>query len=203
MKGIKLLVSIVPRGKGEEISRICRENGLTFSMISPAYGAAGTHFMDYLGLTNPEKDCVFSVVRAEFAHEILSIIHDQFHMAEPNTGIIMTVPITGVSGPRALRYISGNYPPSGKEGRPQKTGPVSHGSAGSAAEGAAGSAATGAAKGPATDETAEGAAETESTAESTATEETVEGTATEDPAEGAVEGAVEGAAKGAAEKETI
>lgn len=111
MKGIKLLITIVPRGKGEEVARLCRENGLTFSMISPAYGAAGTHFIDYLGLNNPEKDCVLSVVRTEFSHEMLTLIHTHFRLDEPNTGIALTVPITGVSGPRAMRYISGVYPP--------------------------------------------------------------------------------------------
>lgn len=111
MYGLKLLIAIVPRGKGEDVAALCRENGLTFSMISPAYGAAGTHFMDYLGLSNTEKDCVLSVVRAEFSHEMLSWVHSAMRMDEANTGIAMTIPITGVSGPRALRWISGIYPP--------------------------------------------------------------------------------------------
>lgn len=111
MYGLKLLIAIVPRGKGEDVAALCRENGLTFSMISPAYGAAGTHFMDYLGLSNTEKDCVLSVVRAEFSHEMLNRVHSAMRMDEANTGIAMTIPITGVSGPRALRWISGIYPP--------------------------------------------------------------------------------------------
>ncbi|WP_207302951.1 P-II family nitrogen regulator [Bacilliculturomica massiliensis] len=111
MQGIKLLIVILPRGKGEEAAKLCRENGLTFSMISPAYGAAGTHFMDYLGLSDSEKDCVFTVVRSEFSHEMLTRIHRYFRMNEPNTGIAISLSITGVSGPRALRYISGIYPP--------------------------------------------------------------------------------------------
>lgn len=120
MKGIKLLITIVPRGKGEEASLLCREKGITFSMISPAYGAAGTHFMDYLGLTNPEKDCVLSVVQAEFSHPTLSLIHSHFRMDEPNSGIALTISITGVSGPRALRYISGIYPPPASSSVPPK-----------------------------------------------------------------------------------
>ena len=130
MQGIKLLIIIVPRGKGEEAAKLCRQNGLTFSLISPAYGAAGTHFIDYLGLSDPEKDCVFSVVRSEFSHEMLTLIHRHFRMDEPNTGIAMSLSVTGVSGPRALRYISGIYPPPAHaEGAQEAAGPVSPSSA--------------------------------------------------------------------------
>ena len=111
MNGIKLLITIVPRGLGEEVVELCRKSGITFSLIAPGKGAAGSHFIDLFGLSNPEKDCVFSVVQAPFCHDMMERLNGAFRMNEPNTGICLSIPIAGVSGPRALRYISGIYPP--------------------------------------------------------------------------------------------
>lgn len=114
MKGIDALISIVPRGRGDEVAHLCRQNGLTFTMTAPAYGAAGTHFLDYLGLNSLERDFVLSVSQGQFTHEMLNRLYDHFHMDAPNTGIAMSIPITGVSGPKALRYLAGYYPPPGE-----------------------------------------------------------------------------------------
>lgn len=109
MKRIKLLVVIVNRGIGNEVVTILRESGVTYNMISPAYCASGSAIMDYLGLSDLARDLVFSVVTEDKTDGVLKKILYKFDLDEPGNGFMFTIPITGVSGPLALRYISGIY----------------------------------------------------------------------------------------------
>ncbi len=107
MKRIKLLVAIVDRGLGNEVVGILRDSGVTYNMIAPAYCAAGSEIMDILGLTNPERDMIISVVTEEKTAGVLNKLVYKLDLDEPGNGFAFTIPITGVSGPLALRYISG------------------------------------------------------------------------------------------------
>ncbi|HML36473.1 MAG TPA: hypothetical protein PKA19_03470 [Bacillota bacterium] len=107
IKRIKLLIVIVDRGYGDEVAATLRENEVTFNFISPAYCAAGSQLMDYLGLTDLERDLVFSIVSEHIAHDVLNKILYKFNLDKPSKGIAFTIPICGVSGPLALRYMVG------------------------------------------------------------------------------------------------
>lgn len=109
VKRIKLLVAFVDRGKGDDVIEILRESGVTYNMVSPAYCAAGSDIMDYLGLTNPERDMIFSVVTEDKVGRVLNKLLYKLNFDVPGNGFAFTIPITGVSGPLALRYISGDY----------------------------------------------------------------------------------------------
>ena len=107
IKRIKLLVAIVDRGKGDDVVEILRESGVTYNMISPAFCASGSDIIDYLGLSNPERDLILSVVTEDSVGRILNKLLYKMDLDEPGNGLAFTIPISGVSGPLALRYISG------------------------------------------------------------------------------------------------
>lgn len=107
MKRIKLLVAIVDRGKGDDVVEILKESGVTYNMISPSYCASGSDIIDYLGLSNPERDLILSVVTEDNVGRILNKLLYKMDLDEPGNGLAFTIPISGVSGPLALRYISG------------------------------------------------------------------------------------------------
>lgn len=104
---ILFLITIMNRDKGEDVAAFYRENGLTFNLISPGYGAAGLEILDYLGLTETEKDIVISISTEEKVHKVLPLVNNAFNLNDPGTGIAFTIPIAGISGPKALRYVSG------------------------------------------------------------------------------------------------
>ncbi|MGI6733358.1 MAG: hypothetical protein ACOX4J_04205 [Anaerovoracaceae bacterium] len=106
-KKMKLLITILNMDDGEEIAAFYRDHGITFNMIAPAYGAAGLEIKDYLGLTNTEKDLVISIADEDKIQEILPKIREFKDLDKPNTGIAFTIPLVGISGPKALRYVSG------------------------------------------------------------------------------------------------
>ena len=107
-KKLSLLMTVMDRGTGLKASEVYRKYGLTFNLIAPARGAAGSDMLDILGITESEKDLVISTVVQEQAKEILNIVSDAFHFDKPGTGIAFSIPIVGVSGPRAFRYIMGD-----------------------------------------------------------------------------------------------
>ena len=107
-KRIKLLVTVVDRGKSEKLISELRWLGVTFNMASVGYHAAGMDITDYLGLTENEYDIVFSIVQEDKAKAVISMIEYKFNLDEPGNGYAFTIPISGVSGPLALRYISGS-----------------------------------------------------------------------------------------------
>lgn len=107
VKRIELLVTVVDRGLGDELTETLRESGVTFNIVSPATCAAGSDFKDYLGLTNPERDLILSVVTEDRVEQVLNKILYKFDLDKPGKGMAFSIPIAGVSGPLALRYISG------------------------------------------------------------------------------------------------
>ncbi|MDR1571717.1 MAG: hypothetical protein LBS32_04250 [Clostridiales Family XIII bacterium] len=108
IKRIHLMFTIVDRGMGDEVERVLRESGVTYNMTAPGYGASGLALADILGLTDFERDIVISVVREDRAHDILDRLRFRFDLGRPDSGIAFTIPISGVSGPLALKYISGH-----------------------------------------------------------------------------------------------
>ncbi len=104
---IKLLFTIVDRGKGktviETLNAVCESFHLSFM----GHGTAGSDILDYLGLGETEKDLVLSVVREECMAETLAAVQREFKLDVPGNGIAFTIRITSVGGPATLQLISG------------------------------------------------------------------------------------------------
>jgi hypothetical protein len=107
LRRVEILFTIVDSGKGGEVVKSLRECGVTYNLMSVGYGASGHELTDLLGFHDFEKDIVISVVAQGRVHEALSMLLYKFDIDKPDKGIAFTIPISGVSGPLALRYISG------------------------------------------------------------------------------------------------
>ena len=108
-KRIKLLVTIVDRGKGEKVVNICKKQGCMFHMIYLGYGTANSDLLDFLGLGNTAKDIVLSVVLEEKTQQTLQALTKEMKFDKPGNGIAFTISINSVGGPKTLRYISGLF----------------------------------------------------------------------------------------------
>ena len=105
---VKLLVSIVDRGKGAGVARLLERHGSLFHTIIFGRGTARKALLDYLGLGETEKDLVLSGVATESAPTILKYLIHALQFDAPGRGIAFTLPISSVSGRRALAYLAGN-----------------------------------------------------------------------------------------------
>ena len=104
---VKLMISVVDRGKGEHVYKICRDLENPFSLICLGKGTARSDILDMLGIGETQKDVVFTVVREENAGSVVKKLSDLMEFSKPGNGIAFTVPITSVGGIITLNFISG------------------------------------------------------------------------------------------------
>lgn len=104
-KKIKLMITIVDRGKGEKLTEMFRENCSMYNIISLGKGTAKSEILDYLGLGQTEKDIVLSVVPEERVHSIMNSLREKMHLKEPGNGVAFTIPIGSVDSAIALEYV--------------------------------------------------------------------------------------------------
>ncbi len=108
-KKIKLLITIVDRGRGKDVIRLCQTEKSTYHLSFMGRGTANSEILDYLGLGETEKDIVMSVVLEERAGAVIDKLSREFGLAKAGNGIAFTIPIRSVGGPITLQFISGLY----------------------------------------------------------------------------------------------
>lgn len=104
-KKIKMLTTIVDRGKGEKIAELLRENNVLYNMIFLGKGTANSEILDYLGLGQTEKDIVLSVVQEDNVKNIFYNLNEKMNLKEPGNGIAFTLPINSIDSALSLEFI--------------------------------------------------------------------------------------------------
>lgn len=95
---LKLLVTIVDRGKGQRAADLYRSHGLHFECLCMGLGTASSKLLDYFGLAETEKDVVLTLIPAPAVARVIRDADARFGLARPGQGILFTVPLTGVGG---------------------------------------------------------------------------------------------------------
>ena len=103
---VKLMVTIVDRGKGEKITKLYWQYGITFHLICLGRGTADLNLLSYLGLGETEKDVVLSVITESRVPNIMQVLLKEMNFDVPGNGIAFTIPIGSVDGSAALKFIS-------------------------------------------------------------------------------------------------
>lgn len=94
---LKMLVTIVDRGKGAPAVSLYRAQGLHFDYLCMGLGTANSKILDYFGLSETEKDVVITLIPVPKVGEIIRLADERFHFDRPGRGIVFTVPLSGVS----------------------------------------------------------------------------------------------------------
>lgn len=105
--GLKLLVTIVNRGRGRDVVDVCRTFCMSYHIALLGTGTATSEILDYLGLGETEKDVILSTVRTENLDELLEALTKRLKLNKAGNGIAFTVPIKSVGGPKTLNILSG------------------------------------------------------------------------------------------------
>lgn len=96
-KGVKLLMSIVERGQGKELTHFYSRNGLTCHFQTVGHGTASSDLLDILGFGSSERDVVISFGENERMQQMISRFQDD---EEPNVrakGLIFSMPLTALN----------------------------------------------------------------------------------------------------------
>lgn len=104
---LKLLITIVNRGKGKDVVDVCRTFCMNYHISLLGTGTATSEILDYLGLGETEKDIILSAVRTEELDGLLDALTQRLKLNKPGNGIAFTVPIKSVGGPKTLNILSG------------------------------------------------------------------------------------------------
>ncbi len=94
---IKLMVTIVDRGKGQRIAEVCKAEHMHFHVICFGRGTSNTEIQDYLGIGETEKDLVISLVPNFRLPSAFSTISRVVQLRKKGRGIVFTIPISGIS----------------------------------------------------------------------------------------------------------
>lgn len=110
---IKMLVCIVNRGEGKQVTELCTENGLSCHIQLLGKGTADSQMLSMLGLGENEKDIVIVTVAASMCSEVMAKITSRLHLGEPGRGIAFSVPFSGFALQSDSYYaLAGLTPPS-------------------------------------------------------------------------------------------
>ena len=106
---LKLLILVVNRNKAEYYSDFLQQDfAVNFQTIVQAHGTANAETLQLMGLADPEKSVIFSVIKEEKAHDALMKLEDKFKTVKNGKGIAFTVPMTSTIGVAIYRFLSDN-----------------------------------------------------------------------------------------------
>lgn len=94
---IECIMTIVKRGKGRTAAQIFRDNQVAVQMLTHGHGTATSEIMDFLGLDEPEKDIVVSMVPESRRYTLLSELTERMNLKKPGTGIAFSIVLTGIN----------------------------------------------------------------------------------------------------------
>jgi len=107
-KKLEILVTIVPRNKGEYYVDIIQGFEVNMQMVLNATGTASIDVLGVLGLADSDKAAIFSVIREDRIKECLETLEDKFNTIKGGRGIAFTMPMSSIIGVAIYGFLSNN-----------------------------------------------------------------------------------------------
>ena len=102
---LELLLAIVHNKKAAYFTRLVQSHQANLQLTIPVKGT--THLiLDTLGFTERPKYLILSVVRADQAPKLISLLDETFKKGKEYKGIAFTVPMTSVIGTLVYGFLS-------------------------------------------------------------------------------------------------
>ena len=93
---MQLLVSIVERGKGMEVSKIYKTFHVTQHLQSAGRGTAASHLLDTLGFGTAERDILLSIAPKDTLRQLMYYLKDEDRPELEAKGIAFTMDVSGL-----------------------------------------------------------------------------------------------------------
>ncbi len=128
MNELTFLTVVVDRGKGTKVENIFKKKNIFFGLFAHGTGTASDDIRKYLGLAEPEKDILLSVLPYETMKAAMKILMAKMDLDIPGNGIAFAIPVASVGGACTLRYLLGdnNTKEYNKENRAKMNAESSH-----------------------------------------------------------------------------
>ena len=106
---LDVIFTIVPKGKGEQVIDLLRDNDVMVNMTCLGRGTAPSSILEMLGIGATDKDGVLSFVKNEISTSLLRRIAKKLDFSKPGNGISFTVPLQSVAGIMAFKFLTTDY----------------------------------------------------------------------------------------------
>jgi len=106
MAALKQLFVVAERKNGEKIRASLTSAGAHCQTSVLAHGTARSDLLSVLGLDSSEKVLILATVRSRKVQLVMEMLKTNFDFGKGG-GIAFTVPITAVSSPAALLFLTG------------------------------------------------------------------------------------------------
>ena len=93
---MQLLVSIVERGKGMEVSKIYKTFHVTQHLQSAGRGTAASHLLDTLGFGTAERDILLSIAPKDTIRQLMYYLKNEDRSELEAKGIAFTMDVSGL-----------------------------------------------------------------------------------------------------------
>jgi len=107
IKKLKLLITVVDRGKGEFYLDVISQFEVNCQMLLQGMGTAQSELLDALGLT-PHKAVIISIIREDVTDSLIQTLEDKFATIKNGKGIAFAVPLSSVIGVNLYQFLSNN-----------------------------------------------------------------------------------------------
>lgn len=93
---IRLLITIVPKGKANQVSQVITTGVIHFQTIIKGVGTAPTEILDLLCLGDSDKEVIFSLVDEEDINNIYDALEDTFKFKKSAFGVAFTIDVQSI-----------------------------------------------------------------------------------------------------------
>ncbi len=107
---LKILITIVDRFKTDFYVDVLEGYNVNMQAVIYGIGTAPTEIMHYLGLSQPKKSVILSVVREDMIKDIMIAYEDKYFKTKNGKGIAFTIPISSVIGVSIYQFLSNHIP---------------------------------------------------------------------------------------------
>lgn len=105
MDKIVLFVTITEPKRSPKLLEYCDEKQIPLNLLTKGRGTAGQDILDYLGLGEPERDVLFSVMTLSRAEKLMRWLKINMLFDIPGNGIAFMIPLDSVAGGTTLKYF--------------------------------------------------------------------------------------------------
>ena len=105
MGSLYMMTTIVDRKIANKYVDLYKENDLNVMLLTLGLGTATNDILDYLGLDNPEKAVIFSVLQEASWLETKKQLQKKLQIDAPGGGIAFIIPLSSIGGKKALQFL--------------------------------------------------------------------------------------------------
>lgn len=93
---MKLLITIVPKTKADQVARVIHQGMIQFQTTMLGKGTAPTEIMEMLCMGNQEKEVLFSVIDDQDVQMIFDDLNEAFDFEHSHFGVAFTVDVDSI-----------------------------------------------------------------------------------------------------------